>query len=264
MTDLYYEMQALTWRAKPPIQQDAILIGNKVIQHDGLISKCYLYQKDDDWCAAVSDGVSSSPKAEQASKCVLNSVLQQTQTQQRIHLKQVQDDLSQYLAGNSKTYASSATLAVVTPSSPFGFVNIQHLGDSRVYLFSSHNQYWYALTQDHNFITEMQQNGEAEIKESEQYASFYYMLNHCFCADSLHEVPEFSPKEEYLVEGDALLICSDGVHDVLECNHWKPLMPETPLKTWLLEMKTTLHQNHAFDNVSMILIRLTQENQYAK
>ena len=39
MTDLYYEMQALTWRAKPPIQQDAILIGNKVIQHDGLISK---------------------------------------------------------------------------------------------------------------------------------------------------------------------------------------------------------------------------------
>ena len=51
MTDLYYEMQALTWRAKPPIQQDAILIGNKVIQHDGLISKCYLYQKDDDWCA---------------------------------------------------------------------------------------------------------------------------------------------------------------------------------------------------------------------
>ena len=66
-----------------------------------------------------------------------------------------------------------------------------------------------------------------------------------------------------MVEGDALLICSDGVHDVLECNHWKPLMPETPLKTWLLNMKTALHQNHSFDNVSMILIRLTQENQHA-
>ena len=46
MTDLYYEMQALTWRAKPPIQQDAILIGNKVIQHDGLISKHYIYNND--------------------------------------------------------------------------------------------------------------------------------------------------------------------------------------------------------------------------
>ena len=270
MTDLYYEMQALTWRAKPPIQQDAILIGNKVIQHDGLISKNYLYSSDEFWCAAVSDGVSSSPKAEQASKAVLKSVLTQSKTTGQIRLKKVQDDLCTDLNGKvsfgvpTSTYGSSATLAVVTPSSPFGFVNIQHLGDSRVYLFSSHNQHWYALTQDHNFLTEMQQNGEAEIKESEQYASFYYMLNHCFCADSLHEVPEFSPKEEYLVEGDALLICSDGVHDVLECNHWKPLMPETPLKTWLLEMKTALHQNHAFDNVSMILIRLTQENQYAK
>ncbi len=202
MTDLYYEMQALTWRAKPPIQQDAILIGNKVIQHDGLISKHYIYNNDQFWCAAVSDGVNSSPKAEQASKAVLKSVLTQAQTKNRIHLQKVQDDLSADFASNPKTYSASATLAVVTPSSPFGFVNIQHLGDSRVYLFSSHNQYWYALTQDHNFLTEMQQNGEAEIKENEQYASFYYMLNHCFCADSLHEVPEFSPKEEYLVVGE--------------------------------------------------------------
>ncbi|WHP06504.1 serine/threonine protein phosphatase [Acinetobacter corruptisaponis] len=201
MTDLYYEMQALTWRAKPPIQQDAILIGNKVIQHDGFISKRYLYQKDDYWCAAISDGVSSSPKAELAAQTVLRSVLTQTQIQNQIRLQTVQDDLSTDLASNLNTYGASATLAVITPSNPFSFVNIQHLGDSRVYLFSSHNQHWYALTQDHNFLTEMQQNGEVEIKETEQYASFYYMLNHCFCADSLHDVPEFSPKEEYLGEG---------------------------------------------------------------
>ena len=82
------------------------------------------------------------------------------------------------------------------------------------------------------------------------------MLNHCFCADSLHEVPEFKPQEQYLVEGDVLLICSDGVHDVLECTHWQPLLPEIPLKTWLTEMRNALHQNHAFDNASMILVRL--------
>lgn len=89
MTDLYYEMQALTWRAKPPIQQDAILIGNKVIQHDGLISKCYLYQKDDDCCCTVSGGISSSPKAEQASKCVLNSVYNKPKLSNGFILKQV-------------------------------------------------------------------------------------------------------------------------------------------------------------------------------
>lgn len=144
----------------------------------------------------------------------------------------------------------------MTPAAPQGFVNIQHLGDNRVYLLSSHNHQWYALTQAHNFLTEMQQSVEMEVKEDQEYASFYYMLKHCFCADSSHNVPEFAPKEEYLTEYDAFLICSDGVDDVLECNHWKPVMPETSLKTGLLEMKTALYQNHAFDTVSVILIRL--------
>ena len=34
-----FEMQGLTWKARSKYQQDAILIENKVIQHDGLITK---------------------------------------------------------------------------------------------------------------------------------------------------------------------------------------------------------------------------------
>ena len=142
MNPYYFEMQALTWRAKPPIQQDAILIGNKVIQHDGLISKRYVYPADEYWCAAVSDGVNSSPKAEQASKQVLNSVLAQAQAKQRVSLQQIQDDLSNTLAANPKTYSTSATLALVSHTSPQGFIQIQHVGDSRVYLFSGHQHKW--------------------------------------------------------------------------------------------------------------------------
>ncbi|WP_374296419.1 PP2C family serine/threonine-protein phosphatase [Acinetobacter sp.] len=256
MNQQYFEMQALTWRATPPIQQDAILIGHSVIQHDGLISKRYIYPASEDWCAAVSDGVNSSPKAEKASKSVLKSVLAQFQAKQRISLQQVQEDLSTHLAANPKTYSASATLALVSHASPQGFVNIQHVGDSRVYLFNGQNQQWYALTKDHNFLNEMVENREIEIIVGQEYASFYYMLNHCFCADSLHEIPEFPPKEEYLTDEDALLICSDGVHDILECSNWLPLCAEVPLKTWLMEMKTALHQKYAYDNVSMILIRL--------
>ena len=255
----YFEMQALTWRAKSSIQQDTILVGNKVIQHDGLISKRYVYLADKYWCAAVSDGVSSSPKAEQASKQVLNSVLAQAQAKQRISLQQIQDDLSNTLATNPKTYSASATLALVSHASQQGFIQIQHVGDSRVYLFSGCQQKWYALTKDHNFLNEMAENGEIKIIVGQEYARFYYMLNYCFCADSLHEVPEFPPKEEYLTDEDALLICSDGVHDILECDTWQPLFAETSLKTWLIKMKTALYQHHAYDNVSMILIRLTQQ-----
>ncbi|TXJ10536.1 MAG: serine/threonine protein phosphatase [Acinetobacter sp.] len=261
MYQQYFEMQALTWRATQPIQQDAILIGNQVIQHDGLISKRYVYPTHEYWCTAISDGVSRSPKADKASKAVLNSVLAQSQAKQHVDLQHIQDDLSTALAASSKTYSASATLALVSHASPQGFVKIQHVGDSRVYLFSDCQQKWYALTKDHNFLNEMADNGEIDIIIGQQYASFYYMLSHCFCADSLHEVPEFSPKEQYLTDGDALLICSDGVYDVLQCSDWQPLLPETTLKTWLIEMKNALNQKYAFDNVSMILIRLTKQGQ---
>ena len=144
---------------------------------------------------------------------------------------------------------------------PQGFIQIQHVGDSRVYLFSGHQHKWYALTKDHNFLNEMAENGEIQIIVGQEYASFYYMLNYCFCADSQHEIPEFSPQEEYLTDEDALLICSDGVHDILECDTWQPLLAETSLKTWLMEMKNALYQHHAYDNVSMILIRLVQQGE---
>ncbi len=40
-----FEMQGLTWKARSKYQQDAILIENKVIQHDGLITKLYSHSE---------------------------------------------------------------------------------------------------------------------------------------------------------------------------------------------------------------------------
>lgn len=44
-----FEMQGLTWKARAKYQQDAILIENKVIQHDGLISKLYRHSEKELW-----------------------------------------------------------------------------------------------------------------------------------------------------------------------------------------------------------------------
>jgi hypothetical protein len=71
-----FEMQGLTWKARSKYQQDAILIGNKVIQHDGLISKLYRYSEQEKWCIAVADGISNSPTADKAAYTVLNALTQ--------------------------------------------------------------------------------------------------------------------------------------------------------------------------------------------
>lgn len=56
-------IQALTWQAKAPKQQDSLLITNgdsvRVIQHKALISNEYHFETD--FVVAVADGIASSP-----------------------------------------------------------------------------------------------------------------------------------------------------------------------------------------------------------
>lgn len=249
-----FEMQALTWKARSKYQQDAILIENKVIQHDGVISKRYCHSEQEQWCVAVADGISNSPTADKAAYTVL-SALTQNRERRNYQASIVQEYLVDQLANKTNSFGASSTLALIHNEARQGFVTIQHIGDSRVYLFSQHDQKWHCLTKDHNYLEQLKQNGE--VKVGENYASIYDALLQYFCADSLHEVPEFTCKEEFLTQNDALLVCTDGVHDVVECTGWPPLKVDMELRTWLLEMKELLHLKQVYDNVSMILVRAT-------
>ncbi len=249
-----FEMQGLTWRARSKHQQDALLIENKVIQHDGLISKLYCHALEDKWCVAVADGISNSPSAERAAYTVL-SALTQNREAEHYQALAIQHYLVDQLANQRTSFGASSTLALVCKDAKQGFVRIQHMGDSRVYLFSQHDKNWHSMTRDHNYLEQLRENGE--LKEGENYASIYDALLRYFCADPLHEVMEFSTTEEYLTDGDALLVCTDGVHDVMECTEWPPLRTDMELRTWLFEIKELLNLKQAYDNVSMVLVRAT-------
>lgn len=247
-----FEMQGLTWKARSKYQQDAILIENKVIQHNGLITKLYSHSEKDQWCVAVADGISNSPAAEQAAYTVLNA-LTQNSVLDRYKTSAIQQYLVDQVAHQKNSFGASSTLALIQNDGEQGFVTIQHLGDSRVYLFSQRDQKWHCLTRDHNYLEQLRESGE--LRAGENYASIYGALLQYFCADPLHEVMDFTRTEEYLTENDALLVCTDGVHDVMECGEWLPLKVDMELRTWLLNMKASLDSKQAYDNVSMVLVR---------
>lgn len=247
-----FEMQGLTWKARSKYQQDAILIENKVIQHEGLISKRYCHSEQEKWWVAVADGISNSPTPDKAAYTVLNALTQNREAGQYQALA-IQQYLVDQLANQKSSFGASSTLALIYNDARQGFVTIQHLGDSRVYLFSQHDQKWHCLTRDHNYLEELRENGE--VRAGENYASIYDALLQYFCADPLHEVMDFTIAEEFLTQNDALLVCTDGVHDVMECPEWPPLRVDMELRTWLLEMKELLHLKQAYDNVSMVLVR---------
>ena len=247
-----FEMQGLTWKARSKYQQDAILIENKVIQHDGLITKLYSHSEKEQWCVAVADGISNSPTADKASYTVLKALTQNRELDQ-YQTSVIQQYLVDQVAHQKNSFGASSTLALIENDGEQGFVTIQHIGDSRVYLFSQHDQKWHCLTRDHNYLEQLRENGE--IKEGENYASIYGALLQYFCADPLHEVMDFTTAEEFLTQNDALLVCTDGVHDVMECTEWPPLKVDMELRTWLLNMKASLDSKQAYDNISMVLVR---------
>lgn len=247
-----FEMQGLTWKARSKYQQDAILIGNKVIQHDGLISKLYSHFEKEQWCVAVADGISNSPAAEQAAHTVLKA-LTQNRKLEPYKACIIQQYLVDQAAHQKNSFGTSSTLALIQNNGEQGFVTIQHIGDSRVYLFSQHDQKWHCLTRDHNYLEQLRENGE--VKEGENYASTYDALLQYFCADPMHEIMDFTTIEEYLTANDALLVCTDGMHDVMECGEWPALKVDMELRVWLLDMKASLDSKQAYDNVSMVLVR---------
>lgn len=253
----YFEMQGFTWRARCTKQQDALLINSKVIQHQGLLTQCYQLRASKPWCVAVADGVASSPKAEKASVAVLEAVHEQQQTNPNHpkKLSQIQHDLAQRLTNSTDTHSSSSTLALVQNGAPEGSVTIQHLGDSRVYYFSRFKQAWQCLTKDHIYLEELKAEGKAQADR--EYSSIYNMLTGYFCADWSHELPYEPPQQHILSEGDALLLCTDGLHDALESQHWLSPCDMPSLKDWLVAMQQQLRAAGAFDNVTMLILRFS-------
>lgn len=252
---LVYEVMGFTWRAKSSKQQDAILIDNKVFQADLGITDLYQYSEFDTWCVAVADGVSSSPRSEKASVTVLDSVRDQWKEHpdSDISFNEIQQRLCQNLADNPKTTGASSTLALVKSTSPKGHLRIQHLGDSRVYAYNSTNSRWQCLTTDHNQLEELR-NSET-LDKNKEYASMYNALTGYFCADWLHEVFNGFGQEFLLAPFDALLVCTDGVHDVLACEYWPVFDKKITHKKWLTGIKRLLVQQGAYDNVSICLLR---------
>lgn len=272
-----YEMQGLTWQARKKTQQDAILIAGKVIQHKGVYSKAYCVNAHESWCVAVADGVSSHRHSDRAAKQVLNIVQQHdAQSERDISLSDIQQQLCESLGpfdldqeDETKVPAiqgASTTLALLRhcQQDQANTVRIQHLGDSRVYVFRQHTQQWQALTEDDNFYNESikplsdEKRQELYVHEPKQeLASMYYVLTQFFCVDWLHEVPDRYARIEQVQQGDAFLVCTDGVFDALAPEKWQPIRADQSLKQWLQQFWESLEPT-AGDNVSLVLVRATE------
>ncbi|MED6316636.1 MAG: protein phosphatase 2C domain-containing protein [Pseudomonadota bacterium] len=221
---------------------------------------------------AVSDGVASSNHSQHCSKAVVKAIRRLWNDQKSITSDNIHQLINQ-TKHSSKRHGAAATLAMVTCELiGDGTIRatIMHVGDSRVYQLSKGASQWQCLTRDHNLLNELidqkaqEQGRQAKFADynREGMAGSLYSITECFAltADDSYlssEAPEGSSCTVNINSGDCLLVCTDGIHDLVPSRHWQLVSAETDLQAWLNTLKDQVYnsEGNAYDNGTAILVR---------
>ena len=252
------ELALCTHRGSSLEQQDAVLFAHRILQsahtlHSGRVDRI-------DLLVAIADGVATSPSAALASRRYLAALT-------KVIANRTDDDTSAQLTARDVRTAHQLFCAELTRKrSSYGAsttlvaahvigqrVAIVNVGDSRAYHRLASGKV-VQVSRDHTELNRLRESGAAAA--GVEYASIYDALSDCLIADP--EETGFSIHSESLElqDGDMLILCSDGVHDVLGDAVWSANIAEhaTPLALVQQTRKLVLAVG-APDNFSVIAVR---------
>lgn len=277
MTRLSTMLCAMTFQgnASNGLQQDAFFFVDDYYQEALGITP--VRQCDDAFCVAVSDGVAESNLSQYASLKTVKTVKQLWQNYLDNSNQSPVMDISKIYEKVAtlpkRYYGASATLALVyrtfaKDNQANSSVVIKHIGDSRVYHFSANTKTWRCITRDHNLlnqlIDEKAENENRQVNFSEYnrkgMASPLYALTDCLIADSdldNNPMPTFDSQTLAVSSDDCLVVCTDGVHDLVPCDKWQSIDKHTDLQAWLKQLRKQIYaaKGRAYDNATAILVR---------
>ena len=280
MTRLSTTICAMTFQgnASNGLQQDAFFFVDDYYQE--AIGITPVHRCDDAFCVAVSDGVAESNLSQYASLKTVKTVKQLWQNYLDNSNQSAVMDISKIYEKVAtlpkRFYGASATLALVyRPLAKASETNppivIKHIGDSRVYHFSAMTKTWRCITRDHNLLNQLidekaeNENRQADFGEYNQdgMASPMYALTDCLIADSdldNNPMPTFDSQTLKVSSDDCLVVCTDGVHDLVPCDKWQSIDKHTDLQAWLKQLRKQIYasKGRAYDNATAVLIRFDE------
>jgi serine/threonine protein phosphatase PrpC len=280
MTRLSTTLCAMTFQgnASNGLQQDAFFFVDDYYQEALGITPVHRY--DDAFCVAVSDGVSQSDFSQVASLKAMKTAKQLWQTYLDNPNQSAVMDISKIYEKVAtlpkRYYGASATLALVyrafaKNNQANSSVVIKHIGDSRVYHFSAMTKTWRCITRDHNLLNQIvdeqaaAENRQADFSKYNQkgMASPLYALTDCLIADSdldSNPMPAFDSQTLAVSSGDCLVVCTDGVYDLVPCDEWEGIDKHTDLQEWLKQLRKQIYasKGRAYDNATAILVRFDE------
>ena len=255
------------------LQQDAFFFLDDYYQTPLGITEIKMCEKD--FCVAVADGVAQSNLSQYASLIAVKAVkklwknyqLEQNQST----VMSMQSIYEQIANAPIKYRGAMTTLVLAYRLKDSDEIIIKHVGDSRVYLQRDDGQSqngWRCITRDHNLLNQLiDDKAEAEnrIADFSEYnklgmATALYTITDYLTIDSdeiSNPMPSYDSQILQVKAGDCLVVCSDGVHDLVSCEEWSTIDEQTDLQDWLKNLRKQIYvsQGRAYDNVTVIVIR---------
>ena len=238
-------------------QQDAMWLAGEACQYADMPP--HEVHAGTDVLIAIADGVATSPTPARASLLTVQSLAERLEARPEWsfdgllgtrHVRAAQASLCDALASRRLAWGASTTL--VAAHLRRNRLAIVNSGDSRAYLIRANGDTT-QLSRDHTELQHLIDSGQAQA--GIEYASVYHALSDCLIADP--EAEDFAVHRETteLKPGDRLILCSDGVHDMLNEPTWLAVMAaETdPLKMVEVTRQAVLERG-APDNFSILVL----------
>lgn len=196
---------------------DAVLLAGLVLQ--GTVQQRGTIDASKPRYFAVADGVSMGAQPRRASRQLLSLLqvqLQQVDASASLSpiLTRVQQKYAA-LGADADLYGMASTL--VGARLVGNAVTIFNVGDSRAYLLTKadNGSQAHLLSRDHSLVSDMLTDGEITIEQADNAASIMRGLSCQFIADAEFDEFRVNIVTHTLQPGERLLLCSDGLNEVL-------------------------------------------------
>ncbi len=233
-----------------PINDDRLLCGTEILS-EGLCSG----QSTSLYCAAVFDGVGGMAEGFRAAQCAAESLRECNipgltrfdirNAVETANTRILEEQLLYHMPDGMRT-----TVAGIYADGENFF--IFNAGDSRVYQFRE--QHIRQLTKDHSFVQDLVDLGEITPEEARNHPKkniIFKCLGH-----EENVMPRIMDMSGSFLDGDVLLLCSDGISDVLTEEELCRILADTDnLSECCTALKDAALQNNSQDNMSVLLIQ---------
>lgn len=220
--------------------------------------------------AVLADGMGGHQAGEIASHMAVESILRklkiiaERQSARPITSSQLREIVSHTISqSNAMIYKASTALedrrgmgtTLVATIFNGAEICVGHVGDSRLYLFR--NQQLKKVTRDHSLVQDLIDKG-FYTEEEARLASVGHIVTRAL---GTNEVVEVDTLQHDVQHGDLLLLCSDGLSDMVA--DWQ--IEETlcsrgkELETMAQELVNLANRNGGRDNISVILIQVNAD-----